>query len=394
MFGYTGVLPPPPRLLIDPPCGLLRRRLGAGCSDSRHSTSGYCVYLGDSLISWSSKRQTTVSRSSAEAEYRAVTHAVAECYWLRQLLEELHRPMSSATVVYCDKVSAIYMSSNPVQHKRTKHIEIDIHFVCEKVCLGAVRVLHVPSSHQFADVMTKGLPSQLFLDFRSSLNDHSNSKESIVVDDTRLDDHSNSEEEESTAMVHGPAPFFFSSSLLAAFSSLSFFAPPSWPSSPLDLSSSPPSASPSRRRRRPPRPHPSGSVAPLEAHALVPLGDEEALLELTLALPRLLRDGQRRREVFGLLACLNIGEVHQTMRTAEAPDHHAVRTRRLVRAEADALLATLDLRTAVPGAQAVAGRHHGGVKHGLRWSRGAQGEVEQWELFRRLGARASFNSAY
>ncbi|KAK1604337.1 hypothetical protein QYE76_028010 [Lolium multiflorum] len=105
-----------------------------------------------------------------QAEYRAVAHAVAECCWLRQLLLELHRPLSSATVVYCDNVSAIYMSSNPVQHKRTKHIEIDIHFVREKVSLGEVRVLHVPSSHQFADVMTKGLPSQLFLDFRSSLN--------------------------------------------------------------------------------------------------------------------------------------------------------------------------------------------------------------------------------
>ncbi|KAK1617826.1 hypothetical protein QYE76_023343 [Lolium multiflorum] len=108
----------------------------AGCPDS----SGYCVYFGDSLVSWSSKRQTTVSRSSAEAEYRAVAHAVAECCWLRQLLQELHRPLSSATVVYCDNVSAIYMSSNPVQHKRTKHIEIDIHFVREKVSLGEVRV--------------------------------------------------------------------------------------------------------------------------------------------------------------------------------------------------------------------------------------------------------------
>ncbi|XP_071683636.1 uncharacterized mitochondrial protein AtMg00810-like [Lolium perenne] len=74
----------------------------AGCPNTRRSTSVYCVYYGDSLISWSSKRQTTVSRSSAEAEYRAVAHVVAECCWLRQLLQELHRPLSSATVVFCD----------------------------------------------------------------------------------------------------------------------------------------------------------------------------------------------------------------------------------------------------------------------------------------------------
>ena len=141
----------------------------AGCPDSRRSTSGYCVFLGDTLVSWSSKRQTTVSRSSAEAEYRAVAHAVAECCWLRQLLQELHISLSKATLVYCDNDSAVYMTANPVHHRRTKHIEIDIHFVREKVALGQVRVLHVPSSHQFADIMTKGLPVQLFTDFRSSL---------------------------------------------------------------------------------------------------------------------------------------------------------------------------------------------------------------------------------
>jgi len=141
----------------------------AGCPDSRRSTSGFCVFLGDSLVSWSSKRQTTVSRSSAEAEYRAVAHVVAECCWLRQLLQELHVPLKVATVVYCDNVSAVYMTANPVHHRRTKHIEIDIHFVREKVALGEVRVLHVPSKYQFADLMTKGLPVQLFEDFRSSL---------------------------------------------------------------------------------------------------------------------------------------------------------------------------------------------------------------------------------
>jgi len=141
----------------------------AGCPDSRRSTSGYCIFLGDNLVSWSSKRQTTVSRSSAEAEYRAVAHAVAESCWLRQLLQELHAPLSSATIVYCDNVSAVYMTANPIHHCRTKHIEIDIHFIRDKVSLGQVRVLHVPSSHQFADIMMKGLPVQLFTDFRSSL---------------------------------------------------------------------------------------------------------------------------------------------------------------------------------------------------------------------------------
>jgi hypothetical protein len=100
-------------------------------------------------------RRTTVSRSKPEAEYRAVAHVAAECCWIRQLLQELHVPLSSATVVYCDNVSAVYMTANPVHHRRTKHIEIDIHFVREKVALGQVRVLHVPSTHQFADIMTR-----------------------------------------------------------------------------------------------------------------------------------------------------------------------------------------------------------------------------------------------
>jgi hypothetical protein len=128
----------------------------AGCPDTRKST-------------WSFKRQNTVSRSSDEAEYRVVANTVAETCWLCQLLHEL-TPPSRATLVYCDNVSAVYLSTNPVQHQRTKHVEIDLHFVHDRVAAGSVRVLHVPTTSQYADIFTKGLPTSIFVEFRSSLN--------------------------------------------------------------------------------------------------------------------------------------------------------------------------------------------------------------------------------
>jgi hypothetical protein len=138
-----------------PDYGLLRRSRSTdlivytdadwtGCPDTSRSTSGYAVFLGDDLVSWSAKRQTVISRSSAKAEYRAVANGVAEATWLHQLLLELQAPPSQCTLVYYDNISAVYLSNNPVQHQRTKHVEIDLHFVREKVAIYQVCVLHVP----------------------------------------------------------------------------------------------------------------------------------------------------------------------------------------------------------------------------------------------------------
>jgi hypothetical protein len=142
----------------------------AGCSDTCRSTSGYVVFLGGNLISWSSKRQPVVSYSSAKVEYRAIANDVAEVSWLRQLLAELHNPLAKSTLVYCDNVSTVYLSTNPVQHQQTKHVEIDLHFIRDRVAIGDVPVLHVPTTSQFADIFIKGLPSSTFSEFQSSLN--------------------------------------------------------------------------------------------------------------------------------------------------------------------------------------------------------------------------------
>ncbi|GJX36164.1 ribonuclease H-like domain-containing protein [Tanacetum coccineum] len=146
----------------------------AGCPTTHRSTLGYCVFLGNNLLSWSSKRQPTLSRSSVEAEYYGVAcgvaNDVAETCWLRNLLRELHSHLSSTTLFYYDNVSSVYLSCNPVQHQHTKHIKIDIHFVRDLVAASQVRVLYVPSHYQFADIFTKELPSALFEEFYSSLN--------------------------------------------------------------------------------------------------------------------------------------------------------------------------------------------------------------------------------
>lgn len=117
-----------------------------GCLDTRWSTSRFCVYPGDNLVSWLSKRQHVVSRSSTEAEYQGVVNGVAEAAWLRNLLLELSCLLTCITVVFYDNMSAMHLASNLVQHQRTNHVEIDLYFIRERITIGQVRVLHSISS--------------------------------------------------------------------------------------------------------------------------------------------------------------------------------------------------------------------------------------------------------
>uniref|UniRef100_A0A2N9J561 Integrase catalytic domain-containing protein n=1 Tax=Fagus sylvatica TaxID=28930 RepID=A0A2N9J561_FAGSY len=140
-----------------------------GDPTDRHSTTGYCFLLGDSLISWRSKKQSVVARSSTEAEYRAIADTTVELLWLRWLLQDLGIDCSTAVPIHCDNRSAIQIAHNDVFHERTKHIEIDCHFVRHHLLQGTLQLRSVSSQDQLADIFTKPMPPGRFRDLISKL---------------------------------------------------------------------------------------------------------------------------------------------------------------------------------------------------------------------------------
>ena len=134
----------------------------AGCPDTHRSTNGSCVYLGANCISWSSKKQATISRSSAEAEYRAMAYSTADITWITYLLRDIGVRLATPPILFYDNASALAMTKNLLFHARTKHIELDFHFVHEKVARGSLLTYHVPSTSQVVDIFTKALPKDSF----------------------------------------------------------------------------------------------------------------------------------------------------------------------------------------------------------------------------------------
>ena len=188
----------------------------------RRSLTGMVIFFGNSPISWSTKKQGTVSHSSTEAEYRVLASTTAELYWIRMLLRDFGLFLPHPPLLWCDNVSALAIATNPVFHARTKHIEVDYHFVREKVLRLDVMLKFISTHDQLADLFTKSLPSPRFNWLTSKLmwkfptrlrgdERHNNTGSTGCPEHTNHEEeeeHSNHEEEEGTPTARTPTATF------------------------------------------------------------------------------------------------------------------------------------------------------------------------------------------
>jgi hypothetical protein len=141
----------------------------AGNPSDRQSTWGYGISLGSNLISWQAKKQSVVSCSSTKVEYSSLTITTSELYWLRMLFQELQVPFPVPPQIWCNNMGAIVLASNPIYHARTKHVEVDYHFIREKVLYRDITISHLSTHDQCLDIFTKGLTAVRFLFLRTKL---------------------------------------------------------------------------------------------------------------------------------------------------------------------------------------------------------------------------------
>ena len=127
------------------------------------------MFFGQTPISWKSGKQRTVSRSSTEAKYKALVNGTAEVIWLQYLLTDLQISSVSAPIIWCDNLGATYLSANPVFHAHTKHVEVDYHFIQDRVAKKEIQIRFISSRDQLVDVFTEPLPTSSFTAFRFKL---------------------------------------------------------------------------------------------------------------------------------------------------------------------------------------------------------------------------------